>query len=175
MDNITDRIEKQIRLRAKRSRVWKCIADSQEFGNWFGVIIEGPWKVGQKMNARFEDRHTQEEIDGALAKIGLPTVPIAPVLSNVFCVVEAMEPETRFAFRWIPFGIEAGIDPETEPKTLVEFLLVEEGDETVLSVTESGFDHVPLARRKRAFLMDSKGWGAQLKNIAEYLQNLGEG
>lgn len=170
MEQVTDRIEKQIRLQAKRTRVWKAIVDSQEFGSWFGIIIEGPWKVGQKMKARFDEPFTQADIDGTLAKQGLPSVPITNELPEVFCVVEAIEPENYFAFRWIPFGIEAGIDPETEPKTLVEFKLVDDGDATLLSVTESGFDKVPLARRKRAFLMNSGGWASQLQNIADYLQ-----
>lgn len=170
MKEITDRIEKQIRLQATRSRVWKSIADSQEFGEWFGVKIDGPWKVGQKMRARFEEPFTQEMIDGALADAGLPSVPVTNELPEVFCIVEAIEPEDRFSFRWIPFGIEAGIDPETEPMTLVEFSLVEDGDGTLLFVTESGFDRIPLSRRKRAFLMNSGGWAAQLQNVAEYLQ-----
>lgn len=169
MDEISDRIEKRIRLNAPRSRVWRAIADSQEFGRWFGVQIEGPWKVGQPMRGHFSKTFDQEMIDEWLGEMGLPPSPIAESLPEVFCVVEAIEPETRFAFRWIPYGIDAGIDPETEPKTLVEFLLADDGDGTWLKVTESGFERVPLARRKRAFLMNSGGWSSQLENIANYL------
>ncbi len=169
MEKSADRIEKSIRLRAPRSRVWQSIADSQAFGEWFGIRIVGPWKVGQKMQARFEEPFTQETIDGALAGAGLPSVPVASELPEVFCIVEAIEPESRFAFRWIPFGIEAGIDPATEPMTLVEFSLVDDGEGTLLSVTESGFDKVPLDRRQRAFLMDSMGWAAQVENLAAHL------
>jgi uncharacterized protein YndB with AHSA1/START domain len=39
----TDRIEKQVVLRAPMDRVWRAISDSQEFGRWFGVRIDGPF------------------------------------------------------------------------------------------------------------------------------------
>ncbi len=38
----TDRIEKQILLRAPRERVWRAISDAKEFGIWFGVAFDGP-------------------------------------------------------------------------------------------------------------------------------------
>jgi uncharacterized protein YndB with AHSA1/START domain len=170
MNEIPDRIEKSIRLAASSSRVWQAIADSQEFGRWFGVHIDGPWEVGQSMRGRFSQAFDQQMIDGWLDEVGLPPSPIAEKFPEVFCVVEAIEPERRFAFRWIPYGIDAGIDPETEPKTLVEFLLSEDEDRTLLKVVESGFDRVPLARRKRAFLMNAGGWQSQLENIADHLQ-----
>jgi uncharacterized protein YndB with AHSA1/START domain len=150
--------------------VWRAIVDSREFGAWFGVELDGPWIVGKPIKGHFKGEFSQEMIDGALKEMGLPSSSIAKVLPEVFCVVEAIEPEHRFAFRWIPFGIDAGIDPETEPKTLVEFHLSDEGDGTLLKVIESGFDKVPPARRKRAFLMNTGGWEAQLENIAKYLE-----
>ena len=33
----TDRIEKQVLLRAPRARVWRALTDIREFGSWFGV------------------------------------------------------------------------------------------------------------------------------------------
>lgn len=169
MKDITDRIEKEIRLRAPRHRVWRAIADTREFGSWFGVELEGDWQAGRPIKGRFKGEFTQETIDGWLKELGLPPAPVAKVLPEVFCVVEAIEPESRFAFRWIPYGIDAGIDPETEPKTLVEFFLSDDGEGTLLKVVESGFDAVPPARRKRAFLMNTGGWESQLENIAAYL------
>jgi len=171
MNEVTDRIEKQIRLEAPQSRVWKAIADSAEFGRWFGVELDGPWIVGQPMRGRFPWLPNQAAIDEALASMGLPSAPVTTKVPEVFCVVEAIEPETCFRFRWIPYGIDAGIDPETEPKTVVEFRLAADGSGTLLSVTESGFDQVPLARRRRAFLMNTGGWSAQLENIRNHLQS----
>ena len=39
----TDRIEKRILLRAPRERVWRALADSTEFGSWFGMKVDGPF------------------------------------------------------------------------------------------------------------------------------------
>ena len=52
----------------------------------------------------------------------------------------------------------------------IENGLSDEGDGTLLKVIESGFDAVPPARRKRAFLMNTGGWEAQLENIARHLE-----
>ncbi len=121
------------------------------------------------MRGHFNHKFDQGMIDEWLVEMGLEPSPIAEKLPEVFCIVEAIEPECRFAFHWIPYGIDAGIDPETEPKTLVEFVLSDEGEGTLLKVTETGFDKVPLGRRRRAFLMNSEGWSSQLNNIAKHL------
>jgi uncharacterized protein YndB with AHSA1/START domain len=34
-----DRIEKQVRLKAPRARVWRALTDMREFGTWFGVNL----------------------------------------------------------------------------------------------------------------------------------------
>lgn len=35
----TDRVEKEMLLRAPRSRVWRSLTDSRELGEWFGVNL----------------------------------------------------------------------------------------------------------------------------------------
>lgn len=169
MKEITDRIEKSIHLAASRSRVWRALTDSGEFGRWFGIELAGPWRVGERMRGRYLFSFDQPTVDEWMEELGLPSMPVAETLPEVFCIVEAIEPEERFAFRWIPFPIDAGLDPETEPKTLVEFFLTEESDGILLKVVESGFDRVPMARRKRAFLMNTDGWESQLGKLSKYL------
>ena len=47
MDTVTaNRIEKQVLLRAPRSRVWRALADAGEFGRWFGVELSGAFTPG---------------------------------------------------------------------------------------------------------------------------------
>ena len=41
MTTSTDRIEKQILLKAPRSRVWRALSNAEEFGAWFGVNFSG--------------------------------------------------------------------------------------------------------------------------------------
>ena len=83
--------------------------------------------------------------------------------------IEKMELERMFSFRWHPYPIEPGYDYSKEPTTLVEFTLEEVAEGTVLTVTESGFDQIPFARRAKAFEMNDKGWAGQMKAIDEYL------
>ena len=45
----TDRIEKKIVLHAPRQRVWRALADSTEFGTWFGMKFDGPFAPGSRM------------------------------------------------------------------------------------------------------------------------------
>src|SRR3954467_5476954 len=42
----TDRIEKKILLRAPLARIWRALADSAEFGAWFGMKVDGPFRPG---------------------------------------------------------------------------------------------------------------------------------
>ena len=74
-----------------------------------------------------------------------------------------------FSFRWHPFAVERGVDYSKEPATLVTFELEQQADGTMLTVTESGFDRIPLERRAKAFAANEQGWTAQIKLIEKYL------
>jgi uncharacterized protein YndB with AHSA1/START domain len=145
----TDRIEKNIVLRAPRSRVWRAIASADEFGAWFGVKLEGAFAAG----ARVKGRITSPGYEHVIMDI----------------TVERIDPERLFSYRWHPHAVEPGVDYSGEPTTLVEFHLDEVAGGTRLRVVESGFDRIPLARRAEAFRMNDQGWAAQLKNIERYV------
>jgi uncharacterized protein YndB with AHSA1/START domain len=149
LHNATDRIEKEIVLRAPRSRVWRALADIEQFGAWFGMKLEGAFAPGALA-------HGQIELPGQ----GRVTVEIA---------IERMDPETLMSYRWHPYAIEVGVDYSSEPTTLVEFQLEEIAEGTRLTVVESGFDRIPAARRAEAFRMNHAGWAEQLENIARYV------
>jgi uncharacterized protein YndB with AHSA1/START domain len=84
-------------------------------------------------------------------------------------VVERLDPERYFAYRWHPYAIDPGVDYSKEPTTLVEFRLEDAAGGTVLTLTESGFDRIPLSRRAEAFRMNDNGWSEQLKNIERHV------
>jgi uncharacterized protein YndB with AHSA1/START domain len=145
----TDRIEKQIVLKAPRSRVWRALTSSQEFGEWFGARMDGPFLPGAKVGGRITTTgydHLQMEI-----------------------VIERVEPEHLFSYRWHPYAVDPDVDYSSEPMTLVELQLHDVPDGTRLSVVESGFDRVPAERRAMAFRMNEGGWAAQMANIERYL------
>ena len=84
-------------------------------------------------------------------------------------LVDVVQAESRFSFRWHPFAIDPAVDYSNEPMTLVVFTLEDLADGVLLTVVESGFDRVPAARRIKAFEMNSQGWATQMRNIERYL------
>jgi uncharacterized protein YndB with AHSA1/START domain len=83
--------------------------------------------------------------------------------------VERIEPMRRISFRWHPFAVETGVDYSKEATTLIEFELAEAAGGTLLTISESGFDQIPLARRAKAFSANERGWEIQTRLIEKYL------
>jgi uncharacterized protein YndB with AHSA1/START domain len=147
---MTDRIEKQILIRAPRSRVWRAISDKTEFGTWFGVNFPaGAFVAGKNVTGKI----TNKGYDHLTMNIE---------------VVE-VTPETRLSYRWHPYAIDPNVDYSAEPSTLVTFTLDEVPEGTRLTVVESGFDQIPLHRRAEAFRSNEGGWAAQVKNIERHV------
>lgn len=153
----TDRIEKQVLLRAPLARVWRAISEASEFGAWFGVEFDAPFAPGATVPARI----VPTKVDPEVAKMQeqYAGIPFA-------IMIERMEPMSLFSFRWHPGVSEP--DPD-DPTTLVSFELEERPDGTLLTITESGFDGIPLARRAEAFESNEHGWSIQTTLIAKYL------
>src|SRR5215468_10325383 len=148
----TDRIEKKILLKAPRERVWHAIADSGQFGSWFGVAFDGPFLAG----ARLTGRIVPTSVDAEIAKLQKPYEGKAFDFT-----IDRIEPMRLFSFRWHPYAVEPGVDYSKEPTTLVVFELEEGPGGTLLKITESGFDQIPLARRAKAFASNEQGWQIQ--------------
>ena len=83
--------------------------------------------------------------------------------------VDRIEPERLLSFRWHPHAIDRGVDYSHESTTLIVFTLEEVPEGIMLTVTESGFDQIPLPRRAEAFKANEQGWGALMKLIEKYL------
>jgi uncharacterized protein YndB with AHSA1/START domain len=149
MPDTSDRIEKQIVLKAPRARVWKALTDSREFGAWFGVELRGEFKEGETLRGKITHKgYTHVTIEATVVR---------------------MQPETLFSYRWHPHAVEPSVDYASEPTTLVTFELEDRKDGTLLRVVESGFDQIPIARRAQAYRSNMDGWGIQLKNVEKYL------
>ena len=157
-----DRIEKRVVLRAPLDRVWRAISDAQEFGRWFGVRFDGPFVEGASITAAI----TPTTVDDEVAKRQEPHAGVKSTWQIV-----AIEPGRRFAYRWHPFAIDPGADYEREPTTLVEFVLSETPDGVLLTITESGFDALPEARRSASFDANAEGWAIQTGLVRRYLED----
>jgi uncharacterized protein YndB with AHSA1/START domain len=170
--NMSDKIEKQVILRAPQSRVWKSITSANEFSAWFGINLEGEFTEGKTVTGTFSRVLNETTIMEYQKKNGVkPSKIRMPDKNWVFCTVERIDPERYFSFRWIPYGIDAEADPKNEPTTLVEFHLEKAPEGTRLTIVESGFDRVPEHRRERAFRMNDGGWAAQSENIKKYVES----
>ena len=156
----TDRLERHVTLRAPIERVWRAISDAREFGSWFGVAFDGPFAPG----ARLTGRIVPTTVD---AEVAASQKPYEGATFEIW--VERVEPPRRFSFRWHPYAVDPGTDYSKEPTTLVVFELEEVPGGTGLTITESGFDQIPLERRAKAFEMNAQGWAAQAKLIGKYL------
>ena len=145
----SDRIEKHFQVNAKRSRVWRAIADAEEFGTWFGMKLDRPFAPGAT-------------VFGRLTIPGYEHVTLE-------ILVEKVEPEGYFSYRWHPGAVDSKVDYTVEPMTLVEFRLKETDGGTAIEITESGFDKLPATRRAEAFRMNEGGWNGQGKKLANYV------
>jgi uncharacterized protein YndB with AHSA1/START domain len=156
----TDRIEKQALLRAPLDRVWRAISNAEEFGRWFGVRFDGPFVAGSSVTATI----TPTTVDEEVAKRQEPHAGATSTWQIV-----AIEPQRRFSYRWQPCAGDPDVDGE--PTTLVEFTLSETPDGVLLTITESGFDALPEARRSSSFEANSEGWAAQTNLVRRYLED----
>ena len=156
----TDQIRKHVVLRAPRERVWRAISDAKQFGTWFGVEFDSPFVAGAHLTGKI----VPTKVDPEVAKMQEPYSGKAFEFS-----VERIEPTQRISFRWHPFAVEPGVDYSKEPTTLIVFELEEVSGATRLTITESGFDKIPLARRAKAFAANEGGWEHQMKLIEKYL------
>jgi uncharacterized protein YndB with AHSA1/START domain len=145
----TDRIEKQLEIRAPRSRVWRAITTASEFRIWFGMDLAGEFTEGATLR-------------------GSPSNPRYAHM-KVEMRVERIDAERYFAYRWHPYPNDATKDYSQEPMTLVEFILEEAAGGTQLTIIESGFDRLPADRRAEAFRANEGGWKAQIENVARHV------
>ncbi len=148
-----DRIEKSIELNAPVSRVWRALTDYREFGEWFRVKLEAPFVPGQVSRG-----------------------PITwPGFEHVVweALIKKMEAERLFSFTWAHAKsldkAHYSSDYTGEPTTLVEFTLEPTASGTLLRVTESGFDKMPVDRRDQAYRGNEGGWAQQMENIAKHV------
>lgn len=145
----TDRIEKQVQVSAKRPRVWRAIADAEEFGSWFGIRLDGPFAPGATVLGRI----TMKGYEHITLEMR----------------IEKVEPEGYLSYRWHPGAVDPKVDYSREPMTLVEFRLQENSGGTLITIAESGFDQLPATRRAEAFRMNEGGWTSQGRKLASYV------
>jgi uncharacterized protein YndB with AHSA1/START domain len=136
-------IEREIVIDAPVEVVWRTITEPDQISLWFADKVELEVKPGARGYMGFGEQG-------------------GPVM------VEAVDPPTRFSFRWNP---PAGEEPAAGNSLLVEFTLVGEGEHTRLRVVESGLDPLAWADvdKQRYAEEHNGGWGEFLDRLARLL------
>lgn len=144
-----DRIEKVVELAAPVSRVWRALTNHEEFGQWFRVRLDGPFKVGATTT-------------GNITYPGFEHMKWESV-------TEQMEHERLFAFSWPPSAIDPDTTYSDDAKVVVEFRLQPSEIGTRLTITETGFLQFPESKRLEALRSNKQGWDIQAGNVATYV------
>jgi uncharacterized protein YndB with AHSA1/START domain len=156
----TDIIRKETLLRAAPERVWRALSDSGEFGRWFGIRFDAPFAPGATMSGAIIGTEVDAEVAKAQKQYEGKKFEIT---------IERMEPERLFSFRWHPHAVDVDVDYSAEPTTLIEFRMEPAEGGVRLTITESGFDRIPLERRAKAFTANDGGWTIMAKVLGDYV------
>jgi uncharacterized protein YndB with AHSA1/START domain len=133
-------IEREIVIDAPVEVVWRTITEPDQISLWFADKVDLEVKPGARGYMGFGEQ-------------GGPVI------------VETVDPPTRFSFRWNP---PAGEEPAAGNSLLVEFTLVDEGEQTRLRVVESGLNRLPWpdVDKQRYAEEHNGGWGEFLDRLA---------
>lgn len=144
------RIDRSIELNAPPERVWRALTNADELAAWFQVRIEGDLAPGNEVWM------TSVHPDHAGVRF-------------VVRIAEMTKPR-RVVWEWHPGEVDPGVDYSREPRTTVTFSLEPSGRGTRLSLSETGFDAIALARRAKAYTDNSQGWTDVLVWLQKYVE-----
>jgi uncharacterized protein YndB with AHSA1/START domain len=148
---VPDQIEREIVINAPVERIWQLITEAEHLGRWFGDAgAEIDLRPGGAMRLRWAEHGTSHGR------------------------VVAVEPHTRFSYRWAPFKDPGGEEPIDGNSTLVEFTLQPEGDGTRLRVIESGFASLATSEQARAknVKANTAGWRVETGELRDYAETV---
>ena len=132
------RIDRTIEIEAPPEEVWRALTDVTELSAWFQVAIEG----GIAEGAAVWMTSAHPEHAGQRFRVWF---------------VE-LTPPRRLVWQWHPGAVDPAVDYSREPRTTVTFLLEPSDRGTRLTVSETGFDEISLARRATVYSDNSTGW-----------------
>jgi uncharacterized protein YndB with AHSA1/START domain len=149
-DAMMNRIDRTIEVNAPPDRVWRVLTTAKDLAAWFEMKVEGEIAPG--------------------AEVWMTTTNPAYAGQRFVVRVTEMTPPRRFAWQWHPGAIDPAVDYSKEPWTTVTFTLEPSAGGTRLSVAETGFNDVSLARRAKVFTDNSQGWTEVIVWIQKYAE-----
>ena len=149
-DEALGRIDRTIEVNAPPDRVWRILTTAKDLSTWFKVTIEGDIAPG--------------------AEVWMTSLSPGYEGKRFAVRVPEMTPPRRFVWQWHPGAVDHDVDYSREPWTTVTFTLEPSGGGTRLSVSETGFNEISLARRARVFKDNSQGWTEVMVWIQKYAE-----
>lgn len=144
------RIDRTIELKAPPDRVWRALTNVEELSKWFQVRIEGDISSGTEVwMTSVHPQHAGQRFRVRFAE---------------------MTPPHRFVWEWHPGEVDPSVDYSREPRTTVTFTLEPSERGTRLTVSETGFDEISLARRAKVYKDNSQGWAEVLVWLQTYVE-----
>ena len=144
------RIDRTIEIKAPPERVWRALTNAKELSTWFQVTVEGDIAPGNEV-------WMTSECQGNVGRFRVRIVE--------------MTPPTRFVWQWHPGAVDPNIDYSKEPRTTVTFTLEPSGSGTSVSLAETGFNQISLARRAKVFGDNNQGWTEVLVWLSNYAES----
>ena len=144
------RIDRTIEIKAPPERVWRALTNAKELSTWFQVTVEGDIAPGNE--------------------VWMTSVCKGQTVRFRVLFVE-MTPPTRFVWQWHPGAVDPNIDYSSEPRTTVTFTLEPSGSGTRVSLAETGFNEISLARRAKVFGDNNQGWTEVLVWLSNYAES----
>ena len=144
-----DRIERTTVIDAPVARVWTLLTEPAQLGAWFSDAgAELDLRAGGRLVLRWQEHGT------------------------AYGRVVDVEPERRFAFRWIAFPETGDAEPDERNSTLVTFTLEPDAQATRVTVVEEGFAALDASDELRATQVrdNTEGWEIQLGRLADRAQ-----
>ena len=149
-DAIADRIDRAIEVNATPERVWRVLTTAKDLGAWFQMHVEGELTLG--------------------ADVWMTTTNPAYAGMRFVMRIKELTPPRRFVWQWHPGAVDPAIDYSTEPWTTVTFTIEPSGNGTRLSMSETGFNALSLARRAKAYADNTQGWAEVMVWIQQYAE-----
>ena len=144
------RIDRTIEIDAPPDRVWRALTNAEELSAWFQVKIEG--EIAPGIDVWMTSVHPGHAGQRFLVRFTEMTAP------------------RRFVWEWHPGEVDPAVDYSREPRTTVTFTLEPSDRGTRLSVSETGFDEIALARRAKVYKDNSQGWAEVLVWLQTYVE-----
>jgi uncharacterized protein YndB with AHSA1/START domain len=120
---LTDRIEREIRIEASIDVVWSVVTEPEQITRWFSDSAEFELQPGAEGTLTFRGSRKGSRPNGSQRE------------AVIALRVERAEPPRYFSFRW---DYPRGAEPDESNAPLVEFILTEDGEATILKLVESG-------------------------------------